>query len=98
MRIHPIIRHIILQHVYRHVENRKEGKMKKYSFLKTIEKALNGGIFAFLATLIALLIEADPEETMVMLEQIRDPLLVLIPTIVALEEGIRNFIKFKLKK
>lgn len=78
--MNPIMRYMILQKVREFVKARREGKVKRFNFLKTFEKFLRGGAFATLATIVALLTEKDPK--------------VVVPLLTGLGEAIYNVCKF----
>jgi len=78
--MNPILRHILLQKTRVYIKARKEGKVKRFNFLKTFEKFLRGGAFATLATIVALLTEKDPK--------------VVVPLLTGLGEAIYNVCKF----
>jgi hypothetical protein len=78
--MNPIIQHLILQKVRAYVKARKEGKVKKFNFMKTFEKFLRGGAMATLATIIALLTEQDPK--------------IVVPLLTGLGEALYNVVKF----
>ena len=82
--MNPILRHIILQRIRAFYTARKEGTVKKFDILITLEKFIRGGAAGLVGTIIAYQTGKDPA--------------VVIPVIVGLCEAIYNVIKFFIKE
>ena len=82
--MNALVRHLILQRIRAYYNARKEGKLKKFNILKTMEKFIRGGTAALVGGAIAVMTGKDPK--------------VVIPITVGLFEAIYNVLKFFLKK
>lgn len=96
--MNPIIRHLILQKVRAYAKAREEGKVVKFSFLKSLEKFIQGGGITLVATVLALMVSGETGETEAVVKDVSNNLLVAIPVIAGLLTSVVNAIKFFLKQ
>jgi len=92
--MNAFIRHIILNKVRAFVKARKEGKVKNFNPVKSIQKFIEGAGVGLVATILALLLNKDAKETEFLLTEIGKSLIVIIPLVGGLINQIRNAIKF----
>ena len=92
--MNAIVRHIILNKVRAYVKARKEGKVKKFDPVKSIEKFLEGAGVGLVAAIVALLLGKDEEQTKLLLTEIGKSLVVIIPLLGGIINQVRNAIKF----
>jgi hypothetical protein len=92
--MNPIVRHLILNKVRAFVKARKENKMKNFDPTKSIQKFIEGAGVGLVATILALLLNKDAEQTKLLLTEIGKSFIVIIPLVGGLINQIRNAIKF----
>jgi hypothetical protein len=96
--MNPIIRYLILQKIRAFIKAKEEGKMKKFSFVISLEKFIQGGGITFIATVLALLLQKETTQAETIAKDVGNNLLVSIPIIGALLASIVNAVKFFIKK
>ena len=68
--------------------------MKNFDLTKSIQKFIEGAGVGLVATILALLLNKDAEQTKLLLTEIGKSLIVIIPLVGGLINQIRNAIKF----
>jgi len=96
--MNPIFRHLILQKIRAYVKARKEGKVKRFSFVKSLEKLGQGGTITLIATILGLFLDSNVAETEGILNDVIHNIRISIPVLGGLFISVVNAIKFFTKR